>query len=139
MEWIEGKKVEFRSDMLGYEGAWIEGTVKARSGGCGFCNIQCDKFVMNNGEPLVEKVDVDNLRPIPPQTQLPVPLPERLVIEAYDRNCWRRGFIVRRVYCGEELWLVSFPDTQSLKAYPLSALRPAHDWNEGIWTLVGKV
>jgi len=136
MEWVEGMRIELRSDEKALEGAWFEGTVTTPARRGDPCRIQLDKFVNDNGEPLVEEVQPDKMRPGPPQSQLAVPLEERLFVEAYDKDCWWRGFVVRRLFCGEEFWLVYFPGTKTLCAHRLSALRRAQDWKDGTWHLV---
>lgn len=134
MEWVEGMRIEFRSDEKGFEGAWFEGTVTTPARGGDPCRIQLDKFVNANGEPLVKEVQPDKMRPVPPQSELAVPLDEGLFVEAYDKDCWWRGFVLSRL--GEEFWLVDIPATNTLCAHRLSALRRAQDWKDGTWHLV---
>jgi hypothetical protein len=135
----KGMKVEIRSNEEGYEGAWFEGIVKTISRRKGSCKIHLEKFVTDEGEPLVEKVRLSNVRPIPPHRRLPLPLFEGLSVEAYDKDCWWRGFIFEKVCCKKERWLVYFPDTKTFEAYPLSAFRPAQECERGNWTLVPPV
>ena len=143
MEWKIGMKVETLSEDKGFSSAWSEGIVKAissSSNGSVFFDIQYDKFVTPDRKPLVEKVPLDNIRPVPPQTELPVPFSEGLFVEAYDTDCWWRGFVVGKLAENEELWLVSFPDTKTFKSYPVSAFRLAQNWGGGgKWTLVKRV
>lgn len=139
MELTEGMKVEIRSDEKGYEGAWFEGFVKAILKSGGSCQIQYDKFQNKKGKPCVEIITLDNMRPSPPDIEMPLNLCEGFYIDAYDTDCWWRGFLVDRVSRGEERWLVSFPDSGTFQSYPRSAFRMAQEWKGGKWTLVPPV
>ena len=69
MEWKVGMKVETLCEDKGFSSAWPEGIVKAissSSNGSVFFDIQYDKFVTPDRKPLVEKVPLDNIRPVPP-------------------------------------------------------------------------
>lgn len=136
MEWVEGMRIEFRSDEKGFEGAWSEGTVTTPGRLGDPRRIQLDKFVNDNGEPLVEEVQRDKMRPVPPQSELTVPLHEGLFVEAYDEGCWWRRFVVRKLFCGTEFWLIYSPATKTLCAHRLSALRTGYDWKDRTWQLV---
>jgi len=130
--------MEFRSDEKGFEGAWFEGTITTLSRGGDPCRIQLDKFINDNGEPLLEEMQPDKMRPVPPQRQLVVPLEKGLFIEVYDKDCWWHGFVVRRLFYGEEFWLVYFPATKTLCAHCLSAFRHVQDWKDGTWHWIFK-
>lgn len=139
MELTEGMKVEVRSDEKGYEGAWFEGFVKTILKSGGPCKIQYDKFQNKDGKPCVEIIILVNMRPAPPDIEMPLHLSEGFYIDAYDTDCWWRGFLVERERVSprwEERWFVSFPDTATLKSYPRSAFRMAQEWKGGKWTLV---
>jgi len=95
MELTEGMRVEVRSDEKGYEGAWFEGFVKAilKSGG-GSCRIQYDKFQNKKGKPCIEIITLDNMRPTPPDIEMPlnlsegdIEMPLNLSEGFYDTDC----------------------------------------------------
>lgn len=133
MDLRKGKKVEACSSEEGYGGAWFEGVIVAGCRGHGQCKIQYDKFVADDGKPLVEKVWASEVRPIPPPRRLPLRCSIRDTVEAYDTDCWWRGVIVKLEV---KICLVYFPDTGTIKAYGRSFLRPAQEWIEGKWRLV---
>ena len=132
----------------GYKGGWSEGYVKILRKG--FCYIYLKKlsdckekslvkvkrFIRGNGKLLLE-VSFDNVRPIPPYRQFPQHSLDGLAVEVKEMDSWWPGFIVRQIELdNNQLWLVSFPHTKVLTAYPMSYLRPAQEWKGGQWTLV---
>jgi len=137
----KGRRVEVCSSEEGYGGAWFEGVILTFTTGGRRCKIRYDKFVTDDGKPLVEEVWLHSeVRPIPPHIQLPLHCSVGDAVEAYDTDCWWRGVIVKASEGAEEdLWVVYFPDTCTLKAYPHSELRPAQEWLRGEWMLAPQV
>lgn len=135
MELRRGMRVEVCSSEDGYGGAWFEGLILTVTADRGRCRVRYDKFVTDDGKPLEEEVLLhSDVRPIPPHIQLPLHYSVGDAVEAYDTDCWWRGVIVKLPTGAEEkLWLLYFPETCSLKAYPHSDLRPAQDWLRGNW------
>lgn len=133
MDLRKGKKVEVCCSEEGYGGAWFEGVIVGACRGNGPCKIQYDKFVADDGKPLVEKISANEVRPIPPRRRLPLRCSIRDTVEAYDTDCWWRGVIVK---LEAKIYVVYFPDTDTIKAYDRSVLRPAQEWVQGKWRLV---
>jgi len=82
MELKEGMKVEVRSAEKGYEGAYSKVFVKAIPKSGGSCRIQYDKFQNKNGKSCVEIITLDNMRPTPPNIEMPLNLSEAFYIDA---------------------------------------------------------
>lgn len=137
MEMRRGMRVDVCSSEDGYGGAWFEGLILTVTADRQRCRVRYDKFVTDDGKPLEEEVWLHSeVRPIPPNIQLPLHYLVGDAVEAYDTDCWWRGVIVKLPTGTEEKhWVVYFPDTCSLKAYPHSDLRPAQDWLQGNWIL----
>jgi len=137
MELRKGMRVEMCCSEDGYGGAWFEGVILTVTKYRWRCKIRYDKFVTDDGNPLEEEAWLHSeVRPIPPYIQLPLQCSVGDAVEAYDTDCWWRGFIVKLLTgAEEELWVVYFPDTCTLKAYPHSDLRPAQEWLRGNWIL----
>jgi hypothetical protein len=147
----EGMEVEVRCNVEGYRGAWVEGIVRTIKRGVFKINlkkptsgnekslVKVKKFIRDNGKSSV-KVSLGDVRPIPPHSQLPLHCLDGVAVEARETDCWWPGLIVRQFSCdGHQLWLVYFRHTKILTAYPLSCLRPAQEWQGGIWTSVPPV
>lgn len=149
----EGMAVEARCNEEGYRGAWVEGIVRSIKGELFQINFKKTVKANGNSQSLVEvkrcirahgessvEVSRSDVRPIPPHRQLPFHSLHGVAVEAWETDCWWPGFIVKQVTCdGRQLWLVSFPHTHILTAYPLSQLRPAQEWRDGNWTLAPPV
>ena len=135
MELKKGIRVEVCSSEEGYGGAWFEGVILSATPDGRRCKIRYDKFVTDDGKPLEGEVCLQTeVRPIPPHIQLPLHCSVGDAVEAYDTNCWWRGIIAKLVTgAEEELWVVYFPDTRTVKEYPHSDLRPAQQWLRGKW------
>nr|ABK23036.1 unknown [Picea sitchensis] len=138
MDLRRGMRVEVCSSEDGYGGAWFEGVILTVTADGRRCKIRYDKFVTDDGKPLEEEALLHSeVRPIPPHIQLPLHCSVGDAVEAYDTDCWWRGFIVKLLTgAEEELWVVYFPDTRTLEAYPRSSLRPAQQWIRGNWIMV---
>lgn len=135
----KGMRVEMCSSEDGFGGAWFEGVILSVTTDGRRCKIQYDKFVTDDGKPVEEEVCLQTeVRPIPPHIQLPLHYSVGDAVEAYDTDCWWRGVIFKLVVVAgaeQKLWMVYFPDTCTLKAYPHSDLRPAQQWHHGNWIL----
>jgi hypothetical protein len=114
----------------GYGGAWFEEVILTVTANGRRCKIQYDKFVTDDGNPLEEEAWLHSeVRPIPPHIQLPLHCSVGDTVEAYETKCWWCNFIVKLLIgAEEEIWVVYFPDTHTLEAYPPSRLHPPQQW-----------
>lgn len=131
MKFKDGMRVEVCSFEAGFEGAWFEGIVMSFEGGS--CKVLYDKFLTDDGEPLVERLNCSQIRPRPPQTNI-----KNWAIgdgvDAYETDCWWRG-VVSQVLPGKQ-YSVYFPDSKSVSTYHRSNLRSRQDWHDGKWCSV---
>ncbi|MCO5606141.1 hypothetical protein L7F22_060328 [Adiantum nelumboides] len=132
MPWAEiGDKVEVRSDEEGFIGAWYAAEVvhlDSRS----TCVVEYEQLLSDDGLPLQEVVLLSNLRPRPPTLPARPFWLQGHLVEAYDRDGWWHGVVVRPLP-DRDLVLVRFRTTGEEIPFHSSLLRGLQNWDDGVW------
>eukprot|EP01018_Ginkgo_biloba_P023965 Gb_40212 [translate_table: standard] len=130
MKFENGFRVEVCSNDPGFAGAWFEGVIVSHDGLA--YKVKYDKFVTDEGQPLVEGMDYSQIRPAPPDKNIKN-WSAGDAVEAYDSDCWWRG-VVSRVLPGKH-YCICFPDSSTEKSYHYSKLRSRQEWQKGKWSI----
>ncbi|BFG20821.1 hypothetical protein CerSpe_070950 [Prunus speciosa] len=138
-------KVEVCSNEDGYRGAWFPAIIldphpsdrspkkKRKSiGNSSKALVQYESLVSEDdpNKPLTELVDVSSIRPVPPPDNPDQPLEPADVVDAYYRDAWWVGVVMR---FEDDKYTVGFKNPPDLLELRRSELRPHWDLQDGIW------
>lgn len=130
---VIGAKVEVRSDEEGFVGAWFAAEVVHLESPTS-CIAEFEELLADDASsPLQELVSFHNLRPCPPALPACYDWLQGHLVEAYDRDGWWAGTVVRSVP-DEDKVLVHFRTTGEEISFHASLLRGLQNWDSGKWT-----
>ncbi|XP_072958582.1 uncharacterized protein [Typha angustifolia] len=136
MKLKEGRRVEvFRRDEDPY-GSWFPATVVLSAHRCKF-TVRYELLLTAEGDPLVEKVHKEDVRPHPPCEQRKKRWICDDIAEVFDICSWRTGKIVKvlRNHC----FVIKLFGSIQLKAFHISGLRERKVWLNDQWVGIEKV
>ncbi|CAL2243293.1 unnamed protein product [Prunus armeniaca] len=144
-------KVEVCSNEDGYQGAWFpaiildpqpsDGTQKKKRkslvGNSSKALVQYETLVSEDdpNKPLTELVDVCSIRPVPPPDNPDQPFEPANVVDAFYREAWWVGVVMR---LEDEKYTVGFRNPPDLLELRRSELRPHWDFLDGVWVRAQK-
>ncbi|CAN0855242.1 Protein AGENET DOMAIN (AGD)-CONTAINING P1, partial [Linum grandiflorum] len=129
---VKGAKVEVKSDDADFQGAWF-GAIVIDHVGKDKCLVEYLHFVTDDQTgPLREVVNLDDVRPYPPDDQSLRSYKRRDKVDAWYNEGWWEGMI-SRVVDGSDKYIVYFPTTKDAIEFESSNLRPHLDWIHGEW------
>ncbi|XP_016649798.1 PREDICTED: uncharacterized protein LOC103333120 [Prunus mume] len=144
-------KVEVCSNEDGYQGAWFpaiildpqpsDGTPKKKRkslvGNSSKALVQYETLVSDDdpNKPLTELVDVCSIRPVPPPDNPDQPFEPANVVDAFYREAWWVGVVMR---FEDEKYTVGFRNPPDLLELRRSELRPHWDFLDGVWVRAQK-
>ncbi|CAB4271134.1 unnamed protein product [Prunus armeniaca] len=144
-------KVEVCSNEDGYQGAWFpaiildpqpsDGTPKKKRkslvGNSSKALVQYETLVSDDdpNKPLTELVDVCSIRPVPPPDNPDQPFEPANVVDAFYREAWWVGVVMR---LEDEKYTVGFRNPPDLLELRRSELRPHWDFLDGVWVRAQK-
>ncbi|XP_065860282.1 DUF724 domain-containing protein 7-like [Euphorbia lathyris] len=131
----KGKKVEVSSDEDGFKGAWYLATIvdtppKSGSKKRKKVMVEYKTLLKEDFSPLVEPVDPEHIRPLPPEVSDRV-FQENDVVDAGYRDGWWTG-VVRKVLEGSR-YRVYFSNPPDVLDFDGKDLRPHWEWVNGNW------
>ncbi|CAK7346506.1 unnamed protein product [Dovyalis caffra] len=134
MKFKEGNLVEVLRREHEPCGSWFPGSVVSARGN--YCKIRYESFSDNKGEPVMEKVHKEDVRPQPPHKQR-----KRWMVgdvaEIFDFQCWREGKIAKVLK--NNLFVVRLFGSIQLKEFHESNIRIQQAWHNNNWSVIGKV
>lgn len=115
-------------------GSWFPASVVSARGN--YCKIRYESHSDNNGEPVMEKVHKEDVRPQPPHKKR-----KRWIVgdvaEIFDFQCWREGKIAKVLK--NNLFVVRLFGSIQLKEFHESNIRIQQAWRSNNWSVIGKV
>lgn len=134
MKFKEGNLVEVLRRDHEPCGSWFPGSVVSARGN--YCKIRYKSLSDNKGEPVVEKVREEDVRPQPPHKK-----GKRWMVgdvaEIFDFQCWREGKIAKVL--NNNLFVVRLFGSIQLKEFHESSIRIQQAWHNNNWSVIGKV
>ncbi|GLJ16262.1 hypothetical protein SUGI_0273560 [Cryptomeria japonica] len=124
-----GEPVEVCSDEEGFKGAWYPATV-IRKSGLGYLIEFKDLVTDDEESQLREKVEADQIRPVPPSLNRQHFVAHEIV-DAYDKDGWWTGTIENVL--ADNKYIVHFSHSGEKLEYSVSQLRLHLDWVDGKW------
>ena len=134
MKFREGNLVEVLRRHHGPRGSWFPGSVVSARGN--YCKIRYKSLSDNKGEPVMEKVREEDVRPQPPQKKRKRWMAGD-VAEIFDFQCWREGKIAKVL--NNNLFVVRLFGSIQLKEFHGSSVRVQQAWHNNNWSVIGKV
>jgi len=135
MGFKEGSRVEvLRKKKEGY-GSWFPAKILSRVGNV--YTVRYELYLTRKGEPVVEKVQKEDVRPCP----VPAYEGESWVLgditEAFDLRSWRVGKVAKALQ--NNYFVVRLFGSSQLKKFHVSNLRVRQAWHTNTWIMLGKV
>jgi hypothetical protein len=134
MKFKEGNLVEVLRRDHEPCGSWFPGSVVSARGN--YCKIRYKSVSDNKGEPVMEKVREEDVRPQPPHKKR-----KRWMVgdvaEIFDFQCWREGKIAKVL--NNNLFVVRLFGSIQLKEFHESSIRIQQAWHNNNWSVIGKV
>ncbi|XP_042489061.1 DUF724 domain-containing protein 3-like isoform X2 [Macadamia integrifolia] len=134
MKFREGNTVELLRTKLDPCGSWFTGKIVEVNGD--WYTVRYDLLLNHEGEPLVEKVHKDDVRPLPPFTRK-----ERWVngdiAEVFDIHSWRFGKVAKVM--NKNRFVVRLFGSIQLREFCGSDLRVRQVWRNNKWVEIVKV
>ncbi|ERN01474.1 uncharacterized protein LOC18429557 [Amborella trichopoda] len=133
MVFKEGDTVEVLRSGDGPLGSWY--SAKIVLGDVGNYLVRYQLLLTVNGDPILERVSEDDIRPIP---ALKVGGNWLIgdTIEAFDGHCWRVGKVSDVLHNG--WFIIEFFGSSQFKSYHKSSIRDHQSWQGNEWILLGK-
>ncbi|XP_042517170.1 uncharacterized protein LOC122091354 isoform X1 [Macadamia integrifolia] len=134
MKFREGNTVEVLRTKLDPCGSWFPGKIVEVKGDQ--CTVRYELLLNCEGEPVVEKVHRDDVRPQPPFLRK-----ERWVngdvAEVFDTHSWRSGKVAKVM--NNNRFVVRLFGSIQLREFRKSDLRVQQIWHNMKWVKIGKV
>ncbi|KAL4192861.1 hypothetical protein AMTRI_Chr06g196380 [Amborella trichopoda] len=129
----KGSRVEVGSDEDGFKGAWFTATVTKMVGKFRV-TVEYDNLMSDDEKgPLVETVEVLNVRPLPPSdTPRAFSLYEE--VDAFHNDGWWVG-VITKVIAEGPTYIVYFRNSGEEMLFELNELRVHQDFVDGHWVL----
>ncbi|KAJ6773811.1 PLANT TUDOR-LIKE RNA-BINDING PROTEIN [Salix purpurea] len=134
MKFREGNLVEVLRRHHGPRGSWFPGSVVSARGN--YCKIRYKSLSDNKGEPVMEKVREEDVRPQPPRKKRRRWMAGDAA-EIFDFQCWREGKIAKVL--NNNLFVVRLLGSIQLKEFHGSSVRVQQAWHNNNWSVIGKV
>uniref|UniRef100_A0A6N2LG99 ENT domain-containing protein n=1 Tax=Salix viminalis TaxID=40686 RepID=A0A6N2LG99_SALVM len=115
---------------------WATWVVVSRQCSFGRWQIRYRSLSDNKGEPIMEKVREEDVRPQPPQKKRRRWMAGD-VAEIFDFQCWREGKIAKVL--NNNLFVVRLLGSIQLKEFHGSSVRVQQAWHNNNWSVIGKV
>ncbi|KAF3432692.1 hypothetical protein FNV43_RR23794 [Rhamnella rubrinervis] len=131
MKLRKGTLVEVRSDEDGLKGAWFAAKIVEAVGKDKFLIQHKDLRTDDDREFLMEEVDLQNIRPDPPERVALDAFTVREKVEARYNDAWWEGEIHKVLRGGR--YRVYFEGTEDQMDFGHDLLRPRQDWIDGEW------
>ncbi|KAF9682941.1 hypothetical protein SADUNF_Sadunf05G0160600 [Salix dunnii] len=134
MKFKEGNLVEVSRRDHEPHGSWFPGSVVSARGN--YCKIRYKSLSDSKGEPVMEKVREEDVRPQPPRKKRSRWMAGD-VAEIFDFQCWREGKIAKVL--NNNLFVVRLFGSIQLKEFHESSIRVQQAWHNNNWSVIGKV
>lgn len=132
-----GTLVEVRSDEDGLQGAWFAAKIVDAVGKDKFLIQHMNLRTDDDTEFLTEEVDLQNLRPFPPERVAIDAFTVKEKVEANYNDAWWEGEIRRVLRSGR--YKVYFEGTKDQMDFEHNLLRPRQDWIDSKWVSASEV
>eukprot|EP00898_Chlorokybus_atmophyticus_P005535 jgi/Chlat1/5983/Chrsp4S06297 len=128
---IEATFPELRSNGDNYIGAWFPGKLRRREDGW---YIEHTKFHEEDGSPLLEECAWENIRPAPPEYDVPMTLHRGDTVEAEWEYVFWQAVVVEDVNLKQRPRIkVYFPQSNDVRFLSTGRFRAAFDWDGTQW------
>lgn len=134
MKFKKENKVEVWRKSKEQMGSWFPGSITFADGDEYI--VKYEHFLNLKGEPVVEKVCKEDVRPQPPETKEEKWMDSNIT-EVFDINCWRTGKVVKVLKNSRVV--VKLSGSIQLKEFHQSSLRIRQAWKNNKWVVIGKI
>ncbi|ERN05810.1 hypothetical protein AMTR_s00006p00258650 [Amborella trichopoda] len=134
----KGSRVEVSSDEDGFKGAWFTATVTKMVGKTRIM-VEYDNLVSDdeNG-PLVETLEIVNVRPLPPVPDTPHAFSLYEEVDAFYNDGWWVGVISKVVAEDGSKYAVYFRNTREEMIFEFNQMRVHQDFIDGHWVMASQ-